>query len=216
MAAIEEEQKKMEPTLIQSFLSARKAIKNPAFDAENTMHSKIHKYASLKSVIESVIGLAAEEGIAVMQDLQEAEGGVRCVTHLLHESGEEKVFGPLFFPSNAGTAHGYASASTYARRYHLLSIFCVVGDEDDDGNTVSRSAFDNKAHFTKVRNKMLKAAENEDLAILLDLSRSLNNDQKPELHMSFTHQQKALVKDAMELVNKRQTTRKNNATKTAI
>ena len=29
---------------------------------------------------------------------------------------------------------GYASASTYARRYHLMAVFSVTGSEDDDGN----------------------------------------------------------------------------------
>jgi len=187
------EEKIMSAELTKGFLRARKAIENPVLDSVNPHFNS--KFASLKAVIDSVIVAAAEEGIAVMQDLQEAEGGVRCVTHLCHESGEEKTFGPLFFPSTKSNAQGYASASTYARRYHLQSIFCVVGEEDDDGNAASEGAFTSKAAFTKARNAQLKAAKDSDFDALAKISADLNNDQKAELWHSYTHPEQTLLKD---------------------
>jgi hypothetical protein len=141
------------PELNKALVAARKEIKNPKFDSLNP-HFK-SKFASLKSVIEATVDVAAKHGIAVHQDLQEAEGGMRCYTHLCHESGEEKTFGPLYFPCTKQDAQGYASASTYARRYHLMGVFAVVGDVDDDGNAASQE------------NKMPKKQASE-IARLLD------------------------------------------------
>lgn len=121
--------------LTKAFIEARKEITNPHFDQVNP-HFK-SKFASLKSVINATIPIAAKHGISVWQDLQEAEGGIHCWTILSHASGEEKTFGPLFIPCTRNDAQGYASASTYARRYHLQGVFGVVGDADDDGNAAS-------------------------------------------------------------------------------
>jgi hypothetical protein len=37
-------------------------------------------------------------------------------------------------PVSKADAQGFGSAATYARRYHLMAVANVVGDEDDDAN----------------------------------------------------------------------------------
>jgi hypothetical protein len=59
---------------------------------------------------------------------------VACTTSLYHGSGEALTFGPLEMPVSKGDAQGFGSAATYARRYHLMAVANVVGDEDDDAN----------------------------------------------------------------------------------
>jgi hypothetical protein len=178
--------------LNKAFVAARLEIQNPGFDSTNPHFRS--KFASLKAVVDATIEVAARHGIAVHQDLQHGDGGMLCYTHLCHVSGEERVFGPLFFPCTKQDVQGYASASTYARRYHLMSVFCIVGEEDDDGNAAA-SSFDNKAAKTRVRNAMLKAARENSKADLEKATKDLSNGQKAELWDSFNHDQRRLLEE---------------------
>lgn len=177
--------------LNKALCDARLEIHNPKFDSENP-HFR-NKFASLKAVVDSTIPVLAKHGIAVIQDLQTIDGGIACYTHFCHESGEEKILGPLVMNATKSDPQGYASASTYARRYHLMAVTGVVGDNDDDGNAASESAFTSKGEKTKVRNAMLKAATDNDRGELLVVSDKLNNDQKAELWDTYNHDQKRLI-----------------------
>lgn len=126
----------MTQKLISALLETRKAIKNPPLDSVNPHFRS--KFASLKAVVEHTVEVAAQHGICVIGDPQKAESGIDMYTVLAHESGEEMRLGPMFFPCAKRDAQGYASALTYSRRYHLMSIFNVVGDVDDDGNEASK------------------------------------------------------------------------------
>jgi hypothetical protein len=118
--------------LYQAFARAQEEMQNPAFDAANP-HFK-SRFASLAAVRNAVIPCFARHGIALAQDITSVEAGVSCVTILMHESGQERSFGPLILPVAKNDAQGFGSASTYARRYTMQSVAGVVGDDDDDGN----------------------------------------------------------------------------------
>jgi hypothetical protein len=47
------------------------------------------------------------------------------------------VFGPLAMPATKPDAQGFGSAATYARRYALMAVAGVVGDDDDDANAAT-------------------------------------------------------------------------------
>jgi hypothetical protein len=117
--------------LAPAFLAAQRKMQNPAFDATNP-HFK-NKYASLAAVREAVIPPLLAEGITVAQDLKVEAGGLACYTILTHASGQRWTFGPLTLPVSQGNAQGFGSAATYARRYSLMAVCGVVGDDDDDG-----------------------------------------------------------------------------------
>lgn len=76
-------------------------------------------------------------GIALVQQLHEAEHGVTVETVFIHESGEMLNCGKLFVPATKQDAQGFGSALTYARRYSLMAA-CGIAPEDDDGNAASR------------------------------------------------------------------------------
>jgi len=57
---------------------------------------------------------------------------------LVHSSGEW-VRGVLTIPLGKADAHGYGSATTYARRF-ALAAFVGVAPEDDDGNAAAKAA----------------------------------------------------------------------------
>jgi len=179
-----------------AFAKARAEIENPKFDATNPHFRS--RFASLKSVVNATIHTLAEHGIAVFQDFRTVRGGVEVYTHLCHESGQERTFGPFWMPITKDDAQGYASATTYARRYHLMAVTVVVGDDDDDGNSASESAFSSTQQRTKLRNQLIKAAEAGDDETVRKITGELDNDQKAEMWGVLSKSQKVLIKEAME------------------
>lgn len=116
-----------------SLAKAQSDMSNPAFDAQNP-HFR-NRYASLAAVRNAVIPILAKHGIALVQDLQSVENGVSCTTRLYHSSGQSLTFGPLVLPVSKADAQGFGSAATYARRYALMAVAGVVGDDDDDAES---------------------------------------------------------------------------------
>ena len=196
MAATKEELFRQTPKLNSALIKAQSELENPKFDATNPHFRS--KFASLKAVREAVIPVFTSHGIAVLQDLQTIDGAAAVYTHLLHESGEEKTYGPFVVPKTKNDAQGLASASTYARRYHLQSVANIVGEEDDDGNAASESAFGNTANRTRTRNQVLKAAEAGEDENVRDLMTKLDNDQKAELWGTLSKPQRTLITESRE------------------
>jgi hypothetical protein len=108
---------------------------NPAYDKTNP-HFK-NKFASLAAVRNAVVPVLAKHGISVTQDLTAEGAVVFCSTILTHSSGQQMRFGPLPMPAMKADAQGLGSAATYARRYALMGVAGVVGDEDDDANAAT-------------------------------------------------------------------------------
>jgi hypothetical protein len=107
-------------------------MSNPKFDKTNP-HFR-NKFASLAAVRDAVIPILAKHGIACIQELEAVEGGVACTTVLMHSSGQVYRTPPLRMPVSKADAQGFGSSGTYARRYSLMAVANVVGDEDDDAN----------------------------------------------------------------------------------
>jgi hypothetical protein len=116
----------------KALAGAQADMANPKFDKVNP-HFK-NRFSSLASVRDAVVPVLAKHEIACLQDLTNVEGGVACTTTLIHSSGQTLTFGPLKMPVSKQDAQGFGSAATYARRYHLMAVANVVGDEDDDAN----------------------------------------------------------------------------------
>ena len=121
--------------IAKALAEAQAEMQNPGFDATNP-HFR-NKFATLAAVRNAVIPVLAKHGIAVCQDISSVEAGVSCQTVLLHASGQQLRFGPLVLPVSKNDAQGFGSAATYARRYSLMAVACVVGDDDDDANAAT-------------------------------------------------------------------------------
>ena len=101
-------------------------------DATNPhFHSK---FASLGNVVSAIRPVLNKHGLVYAQFPTNIDGAPALETMLIHaESGEDiAAVTPLILAKN--DPQGYGSALTYARRYALLSILGLVGDEDDDAN----------------------------------------------------------------------------------
>lgn len=122
--------------LTKALAKAQLEMQNPAFDSMNP-HFK-NKFASLVAVRNSVIPALAKHGITMTQEISTGDKGPRVLTVLAHESGQWQEYGPLEIPVSKGDAQGVGSAVTYGRRYHMMAVAGVVGDEDDDANAASK------------------------------------------------------------------------------
>jgi hypothetical protein len=90
------------------------------------------KYVTLAAIVEATSATLAKNGLAVMQEVSTAEGGVTVETWLIHESGATMQFTPLTLPLTQRTPQAVGSAVTYARRYALGAICGLAPDDDDD------------------------------------------------------------------------------------
>ena len=108
---------------------ATKASDNPFFKS---------KYADLTSCLDAVLPALNEEGIALVQG-SEYDPGTKTffvTTTLLHLSGEW-IKSKVYVPLNKLDAHGVGAAFTYGRRF-MVAAMCSLGQEDDDGNSISK------------------------------------------------------------------------------
>jgi hypothetical protein len=121
--------------IAKALAAAQAEMSNPAFDSQNPHFRS--RFASLAAVRNAVVPVLSKHGICLTQNLQTQEKGLACFTTLWHESGEYLTFGPLVMPASKPDAQGMGSAATYARRYAMMAVCGVVGDDDDDANSAS-------------------------------------------------------------------------------
>jgi hypothetical protein len=115
--------------LSQALVKAQAAMSHAAKDAKNP-HFK-SAYSSLASVIDAVRPALSANGLAFVQKLHTADGGISVETVLIHESGEELSCGILFIPATKQDAQGFGSAISYGKRYSLQAALGVASDDDD-------------------------------------------------------------------------------------
>ena len=118
--------------IAKAMTAAQSEMQNPAFDKKNPAFKS--SYASLASCRKAIIPVFAKHGISIVQNIGSTDNGVTCSNLLMHTSGQWIQTDALEVPADRHNAHGYGSACTYARRFSLVALACVVGDEDDDGN----------------------------------------------------------------------------------
>jgi hypothetical protein len=111
----------------------------PAIPLDSTNPHFKSKFASLAGVMDRVRPVATKNGVAVVQLPTTQEGAPALTTRLIHSSGEEIESTMLLLPSKPDP-QGQGSALTYARRYMVLAMLGLVGDEDDDANAASGPA----------------------------------------------------------------------------
>ncbi|MCO6445005.1 MAG: ERF family protein [Anaerolineae bacterium] len=150
--------------LAAALAKAQAELRNPAFDSQNP-HFK-SRFASLAGVRDAITPVLSKHGLSVTQlTTNDDQGRASVETILLHSSGQW-IGSTLTVPPPKADAHGTGSAITYARRYALMAIVNVVGDEDDDGNRAAQSKQTEDADAEAIesaRTALLKAADADKL-----------------------------------------------------
>ena len=124
----------METSIYAKLAAAQKEMKQPVFDCENPHFRS--KYASLASVMDSVLPALINHGLFLSQGITANDAGIAIVTAVYDgETRADLAFYPI--DTTGMTAQQIGSAITYAKRYSLASAFARVADTDDDGNTAS-------------------------------------------------------------------------------
>ncbi len=136
--------------LTKALAAAQAEMQNPAFDSQNPHFRS--KFASLASVRNAVVPVLAKHELSLTQEISTGEKGPRILTVLTHSSGQWMEFGPLEMPVSKPDAQGVGSATTYGRRYHMMAVAGVVGDEDDDGTAASKKpTVEDQIHAAKIQ-----------------------------------------------------------------
>ena len=113
--------------VVKALAAALPNIANPGKDGK----SHHGKYATLAAILDHVRPVLAEQGLAVLQPID--EDGVR--TLIVHTSGS--TFDAGTYPvGNYPNPQAQGSAISYARRYGLMSVLGIAG-VDDDGNVAA-------------------------------------------------------------------------------
>ena len=115
--------------LIKALIRARSEFPPINKDKTNPAFKGV-KYASLDSVLDSVVPTLCRHGLVAVQTLDEG----KLITTLYHESGQF-IQSSYILPSGLD-AQKMGAAITYGRRYSICSLLCITADEDTDGNGV--------------------------------------------------------------------------------
>lgn len=112
----------------QDLVAALYEIQNPPLDGR----ANYGKYATLPACLDAARKTLARHSLAVLQMVYPDPD--RLVTRIVHASGNFIEDGgvPLLC-ENKSNPQKMGSAITYARRYGLCAMLCIVGEEDDDG-----------------------------------------------------------------------------------
>jgi hypothetical protein len=111
------------------FAAIPKTAENPFF------HSK---YADLATVVMHTQPILAKHGLAVAQFPTTLDGEPALTTWLLHASGQS-LKDTMKLCAAKNDPQGQGAAITYARRFSYMAVLGLVADDDDDGNTATRS-----------------------------------------------------------------------------
>jgi hypothetical protein len=94
------------------------------------------RYVTLSNILETLMPIAREEGLAITQPAVGENGEAGITTIVMHLKSQQHMEFTIVIPvgnQNAGQDAG--KNVTYLRRYALASIFMIDSDEDIDGNT---------------------------------------------------------------------------------
>src|SRR5882724_4242228 len=111
-----------------------------------------NKFVSLDNLLAQVRPLLSEQGIVLTQRptvISNGDGLVPALkTTLLHAASGEELSDTMLLLLAKDDPQGQGSALSYARRYALMSMLALAGEDDDDGQQASRN-------FTPQSNKAL-------------------------------------------------------------
>lgn len=151
---------KIAPALVKAQAAMLPLIK----DSNNPFFKS--KYADLKAVTAACYPALQENGISIIQGVDECDGVIDVKTRLLHSSGEWiETSCPVGIEKS--NAQGYGSAITYGRRYALQAAVGIA-PEDDDGNAASKGPAAKKVAKKAVSKDPVTEQQHDNLNSLLN------------------------------------------------
>jgi len=124
-------------SLYAALLEAQRVMPDPPRTGTNPHFRS--DYVTLSDLLDVALPVLNDQDLVLVQAPQVRDGEDVLVTRIIHApTGEwEESATRLYMSKTDSQAQG--SAITYARRYALMSMLALVGEDDDDGNAASAS-----------------------------------------------------------------------------
>lgn len=120
--------------LIAALLKVQNEIKNPLRNSPNDYFKS--RYANLEQVLAVTIPVLNANGFVLSQTHEWRDSVTFIQTTLFHISGQF-IQSEMPLLLNKGDMQNLGSATTYARRYSIVSMLGIE-QEDDDGNSIQK------------------------------------------------------------------------------
>jgi hypothetical protein len=111
--------------------------KDKRVDVFNKDYTKIlysYLYAELPTIVDAIRPILRKNGLSFTQGI--SEDGNRCVTKIMHSSGQW-IETSYPFAARSDGMQDLGGGFTYARRYSLSGILGIATETDDDANQAS-------------------------------------------------------------------------------
>jgi len=138
-------------TIYAALLAAQSKFK-PALKTALNKHFG-SKYADLQACLDAVMPALSAEGIVIHWSLRSTDTWV-VSCHLYHVASESGISCDWPVIASKQDAQGFASSSTYARRYSLMAVVGIA-PEDDDGNAAASTSAPQVAQAEKQASALL-------------------------------------------------------------
>lgn len=142
-------------------------------DADNPFFSS--NYPTLEAVLDVVLPACHAEDLMPMQTIVAIEKGIGVKTVLYHGSGDVLELDVAPIPVDKNNAQGVGSATTYGRRYSLMSIFGLA-PSDDDGNAAAKA--EPKKESNPENFAVLKEAAEKGLSEFRDVWKNMSKTKR--------------------------------------
>lgn len=137
--------------LLKAFLNAKKKVLSKGAFKKDAQAGKAsgygYKYLDLVSILEIIEPILNDNGLFITFSVDENN---RFGATLFHcESGQFLYFGYGELPKETkgqSASQSWGMALSYARRYTLLNIFNIVGEEDTDGMPKNGNSYQNSSY----------------------------------------------------------------------
>ncbi|HNR26169.1 MAG TPA: ERF family protein [Methanobacteriaceae archaeon] len=126
-----EEPTKGTTEFMEDLIQLQSEIHNPSNTATNPFLKS--KYAPLNEILNMVRPLCNKHGFFLFQDISGDGEFVTVETNILHRTGHSIRSGELEIKPDKKGIQGAGAAITYMRRYQLLSLLGIAGEDDNDG-----------------------------------------------------------------------------------
>lgn len=126
--------------LITELLAVQKELQQKSLKktAENPFHKS--KYVTLNALLDMVLPVLNNHKLVLTQQVTHYEGHPSLTTSVMLNP-QEVLESTMLLMLKSEDPQAQGSAITYARRYSLMSLLGLVGDEeDDDGNAATIAA----------------------------------------------------------------------------
>jgi uncharacterized protein (DUF3820 family) len=121
-----------QPELAKAMLAAQTAMPKLLLDAVNPHFN--NKFVSLPGLLDTVRPVLNTAGLVLTQTPTYTSDGTHALrTRITHAGSGQYLEDTMLLCLSKPDAQAQGSAITYARRYAILSVLGLAGEEDDDG-----------------------------------------------------------------------------------